>query len=46
MADSIVNLIQKPQLIEKLGNNSYDIVKKKFTLNNMLQNHRNYFNSL
>ncbi|MAI28794.1 MAG: hypothetical protein CMP38_01160 [Rickettsiales bacterium] len=46
MANSIVKLIQKPNLANKFGNNSYNLIKKKFTLDAMLEKHREYFNSV
>ena len=42
----IIKLIENPYLIEKYGNNGYNIVKEKFSLNKMLLKHRDYFNSL
>ncbi len=46
MANRIVRLINKPNLIEKFGRNGYNTIKKNFTLDNMLKNHRDYFNSI
>ncbi len=46
MVDNIVKLINEPNLLEKFGNNSFNIIKKEFTLDKMLKSHRNYFNSI
>ena len=46
MAESIIKLIEKPYLIEKYGINGYNTIIKNFSLNKIIKNHRNYFNTL
>ena len=46
MAESILSLINNPDLIEKFGINGYNKAKKNFCINDMLKKHREYFNSI
>ncbi len=46
MASSILELLSSSELIEKFGKNSYNRVIKKFTLNEMLNKHRNFINNI
>ena len=46
MASSILELLSSSELIEKFGKNSYNRVIKKFTLNKMLDKHRNFINNI
>ena len=46
MAARILKLIDSPDLVEKLGIRGYSRVLKEFSLNKMLDEHRNYINNL
>ena len=45
LTSSILELLNNSELIEKFGKNSYNRVIKKFTLNKMLNKHRNFINN-
>lgn len=46
MASRILELLGRSELIEKFGKNSYNRVIKKFTLNKMLNEHRNFIKNI
>ena len=46
MASTILELIDSSELIEKFRKNSYNRVINKFTLNKMLNKHRNFINNI
>ena len=46
MAARILKLIDSPDLVEKLCIRGYSRVLKEFSLNKMLDEHRNYINNL
>ena len=43
MADCILKLLNDNELIEKLGYNAYNEIRKKFSLSKMLKKHRESF---
>ena len=45
MANKIIKLLLNPDLMEKLGTNGYNEVRRNFSLDEMLNKHRNVFNS-